>query len=70
MDTKVGIDKMSVYLPHFYLEMEELATARGVEVEKYTIGIGQNKMAVPTIEEDIVALGGEGINQIWRNAKL
>ena len=64
MDTKVGIDKMSVYLPHFYLEMEELATARGVEVEKYTIGIGQNKMAVPTIEEDIVALGANAAKQI------
>ena len=55
MDTKVGIDKLSVYLPHFYLEMDELAKARGAEVEKYTIGIGQNKMAVPTIQEDIVA---------------
>lgn len=64
MDTKVGIDKLSVYLPHFYLEMDELAKARGAEVEKYTIGIGQNKMAVPTIQEDIVALGANAANLI------
>lgn len=64
MDTKVGIDKLSVYLPHFYLEMDELAKARGAEVEKYTIGIGQNKMAVPTIQEDIVALGANAAHSI------
>ncbi|MGO4927173.1 hydroxymethylglutaryl-CoA synthase [Fundicoccus sp. Sow4_F4] len=64
MDTKVGIDKLSVYLPHFYLEMDELAKARGAEVEKYTIGIGQNKMAVPTIQEDIIALGANAASLI------
>ncbi len=64
MDTKVGIDKLSVYLPHFYLEMDELAKARGTEVEKYTIGIGQSKMAVPTIQEDIIALGANAANLI------
>ena len=64
METKVGIDKIGVYIPPYYLDMSDLADARGVEVDKFKIGIGQDKMAVTTIEHDIVALGANAAAQI------
>ena len=42
MTVTVGIDKIGLYVPQYYIEMTELAQARGVEPSKYTIGIGQD----------------------------
>ena len=61
---KVGIDKIGLYVPKHYLEMTELATARQVEPAKYTVGIGQNKMAVPTLEQDVVSMGANAAAMI------
>src|SRR5690625_5154786 len=36
--------------------MNKLAEARNVEPEKFTIGIGQEKMAVPPVTQDAVTL--------------
>ncbi|MDO4432834.1 MAG: hydroxymethylglutaryl-CoA synthase [Aerococcaceae bacterium] len=62
--TKVGIDKIGLYIPKYYVEMTELAQERGIEPEKLTIGIGQDRMAVPTIREDIVTMGANAARQI------
>lgn len=53
---KIGIDKIGFYAPHLYVDMNKLATARNVEPEKFTIGIGQEKMAVAPITQDPVTL--------------
>lgn len=53
---KIGIDKIGFYTPHLYVDMHKLAKARNVEPEKYTIGIGQEKMAVAPITQDAVTL--------------
>lgn len=53
---KIGIDKIGFYAPHLYLDMNNLAAARNVEPEKFTIGIGQEKMAVAPITQDPVTL--------------
>ncbi len=55
----VGIDKLHYYVPHYYLDMEDLALARGVDVAKYKQGIGQHKMAVLAPHEDIVTMALE-----------
>lgn len=44
--------------------MVELAQARDVDPNKYIIGIGQDQMAVPTLEEDIVSMGANAASQI------
>ncbi|MGO3211672.1 MAG: hydroxymethylglutaryl-CoA synthase, partial [Ruoffia tabacinasalis] len=44
--------------------MVELAKARDIDPNKFLIGIGQEKMAVPTIEEDIVAMAANAANKI------
>ena len=53
---KIGIDKIGFYAPHLYVDMNKLAVARNVEPEKFTIGIGQEKMAVAPITQDPVTL--------------
>ncbi|WP_100011505.1 hydroxymethylglutaryl-CoA synthase [Lentibacillus sediminis] len=53
---QIGIDKIGFFAPHLYLDMNKLAEARNIEPEKFTIGIGQEKMAVPPITQDTVTL--------------
>lgn len=52
----IGIDKIGFYTPHLYVDMNKLAVARNVEPEKFTIGIGQEKMALAPITQDAVTL--------------
>ncbi len=60
----IGIDKIGFYVPPFVLDMEDLAVARQVEPAKYTIGIGQNKMAVAPITQDIVSMAANAAKMI------
>lgn len=53
---KVGIDKIGFYIPKMYLDMVDLAEARGIDSAKFTIGLGQEKMAVAPLYEDAVTL--------------
>jgi len=59
-----GIDRMHYYVPKTYLDMETLATARNVDVEKYRRGLGQEKMAVLEPHEDIITMAAEAANPI------
>lgn len=38
----IGIDRIGMATPAFYVDLIELAKARGDEPDKYTIGIGQD----------------------------
>src|SRR5699024_3626832 len=53
---KIGIDKIGFHIPHYYVDMEELAEARGVEPAKLTVGIGHDTMAVAPVTQDPVTL--------------
>lgn len=53
----IGIDKLDFYIPSFYVSMDDLANARGVDPNKFKIGIGQNKMAVNPVSQDIISMG-------------
>lgn len=70
---KVGIDALAIYTPRYALDLATLAAARGMDAEKYYIGLGQRMMSVPPPGEDIVtmaanaafqALHGEDLNAI------
>ena len=52
-----GIDLISFYSSRYYLDLKTLAEARGTDPEKYRVGIGQEKMAIPPPDEDIVTMG-------------
>ncbi|RKQ28432.1 hydroxymethylglutaryl-CoA synthase [Oceanobacillus halophilus] len=65
---KIGIDKIGFYTPHLYVDMNKLAVARNVEPEKFTIGIGQEKMAVPPLTQDSVTLAANAALEIIDDA--
>ena len=56
-DKRVGIEALGLYVPRYYVSLDELAKARGVDPAKFTHGIGQELMAVPAPDEDVVTLG-------------
>ncbi|HIX69938.1 MAG TPA: hydroxymethylglutaryl-CoA synthase [Candidatus Enterococcus stercoravium] len=59
-----GIDKLNFFVPPYYLEMTELANARNVDPAKYTIGIGQDQMAISPITQDIITLAANAAQPI------
>ncbi|MCW5807509.1 MAG: hydroxymethylglutaryl-CoA synthase [Deltaproteobacteria bacterium] len=56
MKTRIGIDALGVAVPRRYVELADLASARGVAPEKYLRGLGVREMAVAEPGEDTVAL--------------
>ncbi|MEG0550779.1 MAG: hydroxymethylglutaryl-CoA synthase [Vagococcus sp.] len=66
----IGIDKINFFTPNTYIDLVKLATYRGVDPDKYTIGIGQSKMAVPTITQDTVSMGANAAFPILEKKDL
>ncbi len=53
---RVGIDAMGFSGAQCYIDMVDLASARGVDPAKFTVGIGQKQMSVATPCEDTVSM--------------
>src|SRR5699024_11723647 len=60
----IGIDKIGFYAPHLYVDMNDLAEARGVEPAKFTVGIGQDEMAIAPLTQDPVTLAANAAKQV------
>ncbi|WP_125569074.1 hydroxymethylglutaryl-CoA synthase [Companilactobacillus insicii] len=60
----VGIDRLGFYTPKKYIDIVELANERGVDPDKFTIGIGQSKQAVPDIYQDAVTMAAEAADNV------
>ncbi|WP_273731110.1 hydroxymethylglutaryl-CoA synthase [Leuconostoc mesenteroides] len=63
----IGIDKLSFYTSEYVLDLVELAQRRGVDPNKYTIGIGQDKQSVIPNYEDVVTMGANAAAKIIDN---
>jgi hydroxymethylglutaryl-CoA synthase len=63
---KVGIDAAAFFSSHYYLDLRTLAEARGAEVDKFYVGLGQHKMAVSPPDEDIVTLAANAAQQVMQ----
>eukprot|EP00899_Mesostigma_viride_P026640 jgi/Mesvir1/7160/Mv02520-RA.1 len=55
-DNNVGILAMEVHFPSNYVQQSELEHFDGVSAGKYTIGLGQNRMAFCDDREDIISI--------------
>lgn len=55
----IGIERMNIAVPHYYLDIRDLAAYRGADPNKYTIGIGQSEQAVAPSHQDIVTLAAQ-----------
>ena len=53
---KIGIDRVGFATTSLFLDLKDLAVARGVDPNKYLIGIGQSEQAVIPPTQDIVTL--------------
>lgn len=62
--TVIGIDKMSFFSPHQYIDMVELANARGEEPNKYLNGIGQTEQAVIPATQDVVTMAANAADEM------
>lgn len=54
---KIGIDKIHFFTPNIYVDLVELANARGIDPNKFTIGIGQDQMALSPLTQDCYSMG-------------
>ncbi|WP_068267888.1 hydroxymethylglutaryl-CoA synthase [Caviibacter abscessus] len=61
---KIGIDRIGAYIPSLYLDIADLAESRGIDKNKFLIGLGQEKMAIAPVTQDIVTLGAMASLQI------
>lgn len=66
----IGIDKINFFTPNTYIDLVKLAQHRGIDPNKFTIGIGQSKMAVPTITQDTVSMGANAALPILETSDL
>ena len=63
-EATVGIDAISFYSSHYYIELSDLAQERGVDADQFTTSIGQEKMAVPPPGEDVVTMAANAAKQV------
>jgi hydroxymethylglutaryl-CoA synthase len=70
MKFRVGIDAMAVAVPRRYIDIEDLARARGVDPAKFTQGLGAREMAVAEPGEDTVSLAAAAARRALAAAKL
>ncbi|WP_416353252.1 hydroxymethylglutaryl-CoA synthase [Agrilactobacillus fermenti] len=61
---KIGIDKIGMYTPKQYVDLVELAKHRRVDPAKFTIGIGQDKMAVAPLSQDAISMAANAAAKI------
>lgn len=61
---EIGLDKIGFYAPSTYIDMVDLAHARGIDPNKYTLGLGQDKQSVCPLSQDTVTLGANAAAKI------
>ncbi|MGT2865641.1 hydroxymethylglutaryl-CoA synthase [Streptococcus fryi] len=62
--TSIGIDKIGFATSQYVLNMSEFATARGVDLAKFTSGLMIDAFSVLPANEDIVTLGASAAESI------
>lgn len=66
----IGIDQISFYTPQYFLDLRTLAEARGVDPDKYVLGIGQSRMGIPSPDEDIVTMAASAASPLKEQGAL
>lgn len=67
---KVGIDALAIYTSRYTLDLATLGAARGIDPEKYYIGLGQRQMSVPPPGEDIVTMAANAAAKVLKEVDL
>lgn len=64
----VGISQIGFSIPQSYVDINELAEARGIIPEKLTQGLGLKKLAVCKEDETIDVLIANALEDLWHNS--
>ncbi len=67
-EVRVGIDAIAFAVPRRYLDLTDLAAARGVAPAKYTSGLGTLQMAIAGPDEDPVTLATDAARRLLRTS--
>jgi hydroxymethylglutaryl-CoA synthase len=67
---KIGIDAIAISVPEGYVDLADLAAARGVAPGKYIDGLGVSRMAVARAHEDPVALAANAARRLFAKAEI
>jgi hydroxymethylglutaryl-CoA synthase len=66
----IGIDAIALAVPEGYLDLADLAAARGVPAGKYVDGLGVSRMSVARSHEDPVALAAKASRRLFATADI
>lgn len=66
----IGILGMEVYFPNTYVDQVDLEEYDGVSKGKYTIGLGQSKMAFASDREDVNSIAMTVVTQLMENYQV
>jgi hydroxymethylglutaryl-CoA synthase len=66
----IGIDAIALAVPEGFVELEDLANARGVAPGKFIDGLGVRRMAVARAHEDPVALAANASRRLFATAQI
>jgi hydroxymethylglutaryl-CoA synthase len=66
----IGIDDLSFHIPSLYLDIRDLAGARGIPFEKLSMGLGLQKMALTDVHEDAATMAAEAISELMMRNQL
>ena len=58
---KYGIEAATIYVPHIYLPIKDLAIKRNIDPEKLELGLGLKKMAVLDAHEDTATIAANAL---------
>lgn len=61
---KIGIDKIGFFAPNLYVDLKDLAEARGIDPNKFLIGLGQSEMAICPETQDSISLAANAAYNI------
>ncbi|NAW50252.1 hydroxymethylglutaryl-CoA synthase [Elizabethkingia argentiflava] len=67
---KVGVQSVSYYVPHLYLEIKDLAVQRGIDPLKLEKGLGLHKMAFPDVHEDVATFAAEALLRLMKDYEI
>lgn len=68
--SNIGILAAELYVPRAFVSLAALEQWEGVSIGKYTLGLGQDRMAVPDSCEDVNALCLSVLSALVRRSKL
>lgn len=64
---KVGIDKITYYIPKIALSIEEFALAKNIELNKLKLGLGINKISLMDVHEDTATMCANALLYLFKN---